>query len=144
MSMRLLRTINLALIVASAPAVAGVMQPGLYETTTRNLGTGPGPSAPAARVCFTQKDVSGNGKHLPVPTPSCQVANAKTTGDKTSYDIVCTGAPPMRGHAEMVTTATAYQGDMNVSIKSASDKPDTPVHFTYEGHRVGDCAPTAK
>ena len=43
----------------------------------------------------------------------------------------------------MTTTENAYEGDMKLSVRSAPDKPDVPVHFTYAGRRVGDC-PAAK
>jgi hypothetical protein len=124
---------------ASASGFAATMKPGLCETMTKNEGPGPGPASPVNRVCFGAQDVSGDGKHLPVPSGACQAVKPTMTGDKTSYDIVCTGTPPMRGRGEMTTTENAYEGDMKLSVRAAPDKPDVPVHFTYAGRRVGDC-----
>jgi len=83
-------------------------------------------------------------KTLPVPSQSCQSLSPVTGKDgTTSYDIVCSGTPSMRGKATIAMTPAAYEGTMKLTMKTAPDKPDAPMSFTFAGRRIGDC-PNAK
>jgi Protein of unknown function (DUF3617) len=144
MKRSLLCGVSLASTLLAASVPAATMTPGLYETVTRTDGAAPAKPGPVARACFAAQDVSGDGKHLPVPTTNCQAVRPTVNGDKTSYDIVCTGTPAMRGRGEFIATANAYEGDIRLSVRPAPDKPEAPMHFSFAGHRVGDCPAATK
>jgi len=132
---------GLLLAMGATAAVAAPMQPGLWEVLTHaDTVASPESASPVSRVCFTQQDVAKTLKTLPVPSPGCQSLNPLSGKEgTTSYDIVCAGPPAMRGKGSIATTATAYEGSMQLAIKTAPGKPDAPVNFTFAGRRVGDC-----
>jgi Protein of unknown function (DUF3617) len=118
---------------------AGPMQPGLWEVlSSANVG-GATTDSPATRVCVSSKDAADGAQGLPRPTAACSVANARTEGNKTSYDIECTDKPAMRGHAELMATPNAYEGSMQLTITQAPGTPGLPMSMTFAGRRLGDC-----
>jgi hypothetical protein len=115
------------------------MQPGLWEVlSSANVG-GTTTDSPATRVCVSFKDAADGAQGLPRPTAACGVANARTEGNKTSYDIECSDKPAMRGHAELMATPNAYEGTMQLTITQAPGTPGLPMSMTFAGRRLGDC-----
>jgi hypothetical protein len=117
---------------------ASPLQPGLWEVLVQtDLGAA---APPPSRTCLSQKDVDDNARTLPKPSANCSVVSPKTVGDKTSYDIVCPAPNAMRGHAEIRTMPTAYDGVVLMTMKVEPSKPERQVKFSFAGRRVGDCA----
>ena len=129
---------GLTMLAAVQLAAAAPLRPGLWEVLVQtDLG---GAASSPSRVCLSQKDVDDSSKSLPKPAASCGIVAPKTVGDKTSYDLVCPGPSPMRGHAEIRSAPTSYDGTVQMTMKVEPNKPERPVKFTFAGTRVGDCA----
>jgi hypothetical protein len=115
------------------------MQPGLWEIlSSANVG-GTSTDVPATRICIPSKEAPDIGQGLPRPRPACSVMNAKTEGNKTSYEIDCADDPVTRGRAELMATPNAYEGSMQMTIIQAPGTPGIPVSITFAGRRLGDC-----
>ena len=120
-------------------SAASAMRPGLWEAVVQADMGGPAAARPPSRVCLSQKDIDDNSKTLPKPSSNCAVVAPKTVNDKTSYDLVCQGASPMRGHGDITTKPNSYEGTVVMSLRAAPYQPETPLKFTFAGKRVGEC-----
>lgn len=67
----------------------------------------------------------------------CRVTDVRTTGNKVSYKMVCTGKNPMTGEGEITSTPSAYEG----KIRARSTKKGEEMEFTqsFSGKKVGAC-----
>jgi hypothetical protein len=131
--------IALASCALATAAGAGPMQPGMWEVLSNaNIG-GTSADQPTTRVCISSKEAADSLQSLPRPSPSCNVMNARTEGNKIFYEIECADKPAMRGRAELMATPNAYQGSVQMMIIQAPGMPDVPMRVTFAGRRLGDC-----
>ena len=77
----------------------------------------------------------------PCPPPymqgDCQITDRKTTGNRTTFRVTCTGKEPMTGTGEMTTGTDSYQGVMRLSAKM--DGETTNMTTEYSGRLIGRC-----
>jgi hypothetical protein len=115
-----------------APA-AEMMKPGLWEIT---IGMEiPGmpfqPPAQTMRQCYTAEDVKGE----PVPADeNCQITNYKSSGNKVTWLVECTGAMAGKGEGEIV-----FQGDSAYEGKATIQAQGMAMTTQYTGKRLGEC-----
>lgn len=70
-----------------------------------------------------------------VPRDShCQIKNFKVNGNRSSFDMVCTGPGAMSGHGEWeVLGPDRYRGRIDVDVQGQK------MVMKHEGQRIGDC-----
>ena len=61
----------------------------------------------------------------------------KTTGNRVTFRMVCTGDPPMTGSGDITSTATTYEGTM--SMKSTRRGEEMEMTQKFSGRKVGTC-----
>lgn len=87
---------------------------------------------PATQVCQQAEKMDMTP---PVDTNSnCSVADVKTSGNTTSFRMVCGDPTPMEGSG--TTTRTGDQLDMNYTMKSEQGE----MKFVMTGKKLGACA----
>jgi hypothetical protein len=82
-------------------------------------------------VCLPKGEV-----YKPVKVPhqkNCKISDVKLFGDKTTWQIHCSGREGMNGSGEVTRTANTMKGTVDLSSKS--------IHMTQSisGKRVGSC-----
>ena len=122
-------------------AAALPLKPGLWEVVVQADLGGSASVPPPSRMCLSQKDIDDSVKIMPKPSANCTIVTPRTADDKTSYDLICPGATPMRGRADVRSGPTSYDGTMVLTMKSGPNQPDRPVKFTFAGRRISDCPP---
>jgi hypothetical protein len=141
MMMRAKSVAGLAMLVGAAQlaVAASPLRPGLWEVVVQADLGGAASAPPPSRMCLSQKDIDDTSKTWPKPSANCTIVAPKTVDDKTSYDLICPGPPPMRGRADLRSAPTSYDGTILMTMKAGPNQPDRPVKFTFSGRRVGDC-----
>ena len=102
----------------------------LWQTTSQMSMEGMPMQMPAntVKVCSAKE-----WKEPPGGQKNCKSTNLKTEGNKTTWDVQCTG-PSMTGHGEIIReSADAYNG----SIRFTSDQGNMTVKLT--GRKIGEC-----
>ena len=79
-------------------------------------------------------------KTMPKPSADCTIVTPKTVDNNTSYDLICPGPTPMRGHADVRSGPNSYDGTILLTMKSGTNQPERPVKFTFAGRRISDCS----
>src|SRR2546423_3912537 len=119
---------------AIQPAAASLpLRPGLWEVVVQADLGGTAAVPPPSRTCLSQKDIDDGTKTMPKPSANCTIVTPKTIDDRTSYDLICPGATPMRGRAEVRSAPNSYDGTILLTMKSGPNQPDRPVKFTFAG-----------
>jgi len=117
---------------------AGFVQQGpdnVWEVTSTMTMEGMRVPGPPTQVCAKA------GENAPPPMQNdCQITDHKTTGNRTTFRVTCTGKEPMSGTGEMTTGPNSYQGIMRLSAKM--DGETTNMTTEYSGSLIGKC--TAK
>ena len=85
---------------------------------------------PPSRACA----LPGESATPPVD-PRCKVTDLRTSGNKTTFQIVCGPPEPMQGSGE--STRTGDRIDARYRLKSTSGE----VAMTLNGRKVGTCTP---
>ncbi len=137
--------IAVTLLCATAVAQQGPRRDGNWEVTmTMEM-----PGMPTAMPPFTMKqcvtkEQAENPEMLMPQQPGrgakpddCKVSDYKTSGNKVTWSMTCTGATPMTGTGEFVYAENTYQGTMKMNM----DQGGKPMAMTmkYAGKRLGDC-----
>jgi hypothetical protein len=93
------------------------------------------PGAPS-RVC-----TKGNQADRMMPMEKdCKTSDVKTSGNRTTFRVVCTGKDPMSGTGDMTTGKGSYRGVL--SLSGIVDGEKSTMVAEYSGKLVGKC--TAK
>jgi hypothetical protein len=110
-----------------------MMKPGLWEITVdlEIPGMPFQPPAQTIRQCYTAEDVKGE----PVPADeNCQITNYKSSGNKVTWQLECTGAMAGKGEGEIV-----FQGDSAYEGKATIQTQGMAMTTQYTGKRLGEC-----
>lgn len=85
--------------------------------------------------------VKGTQPHASGPDDkNCKTSDVKTSGNRTTYRVNCTGKDAMSGTGEMTTGKDSYSGKLKLAGKVDGD--DATMLTEYTGKRIGKC--TAK
>jgi hypothetical protein len=127
--------IGVLLIPATLFAAPSPMQEGLWEiSTTMNM---PGiPKMPPSKVthCYTKEDLKDNKKAVPQQKGDCKITDMKSSGNKVTWKMVCTGENKSKGEGEIIYKgATAYEGSMKMETQGMV------MTNKYKARRIGDC-----
>jgi hypothetical protein len=127
-----LLAVVLLLLPSLAPA-ADMMKSGLWEITAgiEMPGLPFQPPPQTMRQCYTAEDVKGE----PVPAnENCKITNLKTTGNKVTWQLECTGEMAGRGEGEIVFHGdSAYEGTARIEAHGMT------MTTNYKGKRLGEC-----
>ncbi|MGE5615551.1 MAG: DUF3617 domain-containing protein [Bacillota bacterium] len=127
----------LAVVVAFASAASaadpfehlrGKIKPGLYEYKSQmdmsNVpGMPPGMTRPPVTFthCVTEEDIAkgrmNRNPRDPESGTQCDFTNVKTSGNTTSYTMVCTGRSRMKADMVMTFTGDGWNGDMTMNME---------------------------
>ncbi len=123
-----------------APALAGlavatcVLAQGpdeLWSMTTRMEMAGMQMPGSTQQVCMKKGETRAESV---APDKDCKVTEFKTTGNKVTWKIVCTGKEAMTGSGEMTRTPDSMSGRAQMK-----DKDGDEMTLIYSGKRVGTC-----
>lgn len=120
-------------MVFFSAAGASDMKPGLWEITTsvEMPGMPYQPPPQTIRHCYTEQDVKEN----PVPKDdTCKITDLKTSGNKTTWKMVCTGEAASKGEGEMI-----FYGDSAYEGKNRMEMQGMLMTTKYKGKRLGEC-----
>lgn len=134
------RTVSL-LAVATAlvfptPGYAQKGPDNLWEVTTKITMDGMKLPEMPSKVCSKGTQVN---RMLPVEK-DCKTSDVKTSGNRTTFRVTCTGKEPMSGSGEMTTGKDSYRG--NLKLSGTVDGEKTTMMTEYSGKLIGKC--TAK
>lgn len=125
--------IILMLALIAVPAMAADrLAPGKWQVNqTVEMG---GVAMPPQTLTFCHKATDAEG---PMPSQSipgdCAMKNQKTSGNKVTWDMSCSGEFAMQGSGEMTYQNDSYEG--HIDMTSAQGKMTTRM----QGKRLGDC-----
>jgi hypothetical protein len=148
--MKLVHAAAVALVLAgtaSLVAQAGPRRDGNWEVTIEiampNMPAGMTMPPMKTTQCITKEDAADPQKAMVSPggrgtaPGDCKVTNYKTVGNTVSWDMACSGAQPVSGHAEFTYTADTYNGTMTANMARGGQPMD--MNMKYSGKRLGDC-----
>lgn len=122
-------------VFASTFATAAGMKEGLWEITTTTEMPGMPITPPPMTVthCYTKEDVK-NQRVVPKQDGNCTIRDMKTTGSKTSWNMVCTGENSGKGSGEITFKGdSAYEGSQKFTTRGMT------VTSRYKAKRIGNC-----
>jgi hypothetical protein len=124
------------LLPSVSRAAASPMQEGLWEITTTMSMPGMPYNMPPTKVthCYTKEDLKDNQSTIPKQDSSCKMTDVKSSGNKTTWKMVCTGESAGRGEGEIVYKgSTAYEGSMQMETQGMV------MTSKYKAKRIGAC-----
>ena len=122
-------------LTAAGMANGAGMKPGLWEinSTIEMPGLPFQPPPTTITHCYTSEDVKNNEKMVPQQS-DCKVTEFKSTGNKMTWQLVCTGEQKGSGSGEMIFKGdSAYEGMMTFRTDEMS------MTNRYKARRLGDC-----
>ena len=76
----------------------------------------------------------GGAQSLVPKQDNCRVENYRASGNKVTFDMVCTGKDAMTGSGEFeMLGAAGYRGKMRATVEGQQ------MLMSFEGKRIGDC-----
>lgn len=108
----------------------------LYEVTVKMEV----PGMPMPMPAITQKSCVKRGASEADAIPhqdNCTVTNARRTGNKVSFVMVCTGRDAMTGDGEITYAGDGYSG--RVRYKAKMEGQDMDMMQSISGRRLGNC-----
>jgi hypothetical protein len=129
---RLLSALYLALPAAALADT--MMQPGLWEITTRMEMPGMPKMQPMkVNQCISPAEAAKTESTLPKDN-TCQLKNHSVTGNTVRWSVACKqGGEAMSGDGEMTYKGTSYDGTMRMKARGMD------MTYRYSGKRIGDC-----
>lgn len=127
------------LIAGSTLAYAApVMQPGLWEITTRMdmPGMPAGMGQHTVQVCYRPNDVEDASKTVP-KDKNCDIKDYKLSGNTASWRIECRGETQMTGSGTFTYSGDSYSGTSKFVMKTGGETMN--MAQSYSARRVGDC-----
>jgi len=125
----------------SGSAVAGpMMQPGLWEITTKMEMPGMPVAMPPTKAthCYTPQDVENTDKTIP-KDQTCKLNSHSVAGNKVTWAVSCQDKNgTTTGNGEMTYKGNSYDGTMKMSVKAKGAAPMN-MTYRYSGRRLGDC-----
>ena len=119
----------------------GKMKPGLYEYKTdmeiSGMPAGMGKQSTTNQSCVTAKDIEGGDLAKPDKDSKCELKDVKSSGDVTTYKMVCTGEGAMTADAKMVFRDGGYTTDLTMSMKQGGQTTNMKQHI--DAKYMGAC-----
>jgi len=117
------------------------LEPGRWEiTATTQMEGMPQPIGPITRMeCLDSRAASDPGSVLGTGAGTCEFSNRREDGGTYTFDVVCTGAFPMRGTGSVRYDPRALQGSLSLGADVSGKR--ISMNSTVIGRRIGDCSP---
>ena len=142
--MRLVPVIALAFFATAAVIAQSGMRPGQWETTMQmqmpNMPAGFQMPANKNTVCITADQAKDPANAVPRQTgrgrggkDDCKMSDYKTTGNTTTFTMVCTSPEKMTGTGEMTFGDDSFTQTMKMVMAQGE------VTMKTTGKRLGDC-----
>jgi len=116
-------------VLASSALAQGADE--LWEITAKMTMDGMSMPATLARVCQKKSD------NIPPAEKDCKISDVRTSGNRTTWRVECTGTDPMSGVGEITKGNGTYRGTVKMKAKAADD--DSTAVMEYSGKLVGNC-----
>ncbi len=129
-----------AFVAGAALADGAPIREGYWEITTRAemAGMPAGMMPPAtSRVCLTREDLKREDRLLGGNEGKCEIRNSRTSGNTSSWEVVCREPEAMTGSGTFTYQRDGYTGRVVFRIKDGSEVVE--MTHTYSARRVGDC-----
>ena len=129
-------TVAVATLLLSAPPAAAQGSDDLYDVTVKMEMAGMPMVMPpmSQRVCVRK---GGNDNEFVPKQENCSVSDARRSGNKLTFRMVCTGRNAMTGAGDFTFAADAYSGQ--IRMKGKMEGQDIEMTQTIAGKRVGGC-----
>jgi len=124
------------LAVAVTPAARAQAADDLYEVTVKMEMAGMPMSMPAMTQRSCVKKGGSDADSVP-HQDNCKVNDAKRTGNKVTFTMVCSGRDAMTGNGELMYTGDGYSG--TIRLKGKMEGQDMEMTQAISGRRVGAC-----
>lgn len=106
----------------------------LWETTMKMEMSGMTMGGDTQQVCIKK----GSKEADLVPTSEeCTTTDVKTSGNRTTFTVVCKGDPPMTGTGDITSTPNATNGRM--TLRSTRRGQEMTMTQTFSSKRIGTC-----
>jgi hypothetical protein len=122
--------------LALAPLAAAQGADDLYEVTVKMEMAGMPMQMPAMTQRSCVKKGASDADSVP-HQDNCKVTDAKRSGNRLTFSMVCTGRDAMTGNGEFVYAGDGYSG--MIRYKGKMDGQDTEMAQSIAGRRVGAC-----
>ena len=137
--MKKMKQVLAVLVLVSLPSTilaADGIREGLWEITSKMEMPGMPMAMPATTVkrCYTREDVKDQKKVIS-RDKDCTVTDLKSSGNKVTWKMVCTGKNPGTFTGETVFSGDSYNSVMNMQ---SAGKGGT-MTIKAKGKRVGNC-----
>jgi hypothetical protein len=136
MKVQLFAALMFLSFAATAAQAAPEMKDGLWEiSTTMEMPGLPFQPPPTTMThCYGKEDVKDQKQFVPSQGEDCKVSDLKTTGNKVSYTVICTGQNAVKGEGEITLKGdSAYEGFMKMTMEGMN------MTTRYSAKRVGPC-----
>ncbi len=141
---RLAAVLAIAALAASASVLAQpkTFKPGpgpdeLWDITMKMEMPGMPMAMPAQAMQMCMKKDRKAESVVPPQDENCRTTDIRTTGNRVTFKVVCTGDPPMSGTGDITSTATTYEGVM--TMKSTRRGQEMEMTQKFSGRKVGTC-----
>jgi hypothetical protein len=135
-----IRIVASALLAAGATATqaAPVINPGLWEITTRMdmPGMPAGMGQRTSQICYRPNDVQDAARTVPKDR-NCEVKDYTLSGSTASWRMECRGETQMSGNGTFTYSGNTYRGATKFSMKQGGQTMN--MTQTYSARRIGDC-----
>ncbi len=125
--------------LGATPAIDGARAQGaddLYEVTVAMEVPGMGMQMPSMTQRSCVKKGTSDGDAVP-HQDNCRVTDARRTGNKLTFAMVCTGRDAMTGTGEFIYAGDGYDG--KIRFKGKMEGQDLEMTQSIAGRRVGSC-----
>jgi Protein of unknown function (DUF3617) len=126
----------LLLFPTAVLAAGSPMQEGLWEITTTMSMPGMPYKMPPTKVthCYTKEDLKDSQRTIPKQQGDCKVTDMKSSGNRVTWKMVCTGNSAGKGEGEILYKGTsAYEGSMKMETQGMV------MTSKYKARRIGAC-----
>jgi hypothetical protein len=135
-----MRIVTAVLALVSLPATlfaADSLREGLWEMTSRMEMPGMPMEMPATTMkhCYTKEDVKDQ-KKMVNQNKDCTVTEFKTSGNKMTWKMKCTGQSAGTFSGETVFTKDSYNSVMKMKVDAEGSQPMT---VKVNAKRIGAC-----
>ena len=124
------------LVPATVFAAGSPMQEGLWEMSSTMSMPGMPHKIPPTKVthCYTKEDLKDSQRTVPKQEGDCKVTDMKSSGNRMTWKMVCTGESASKGEGEIVYKgANAYEGSMKMETQGMV------MTSKYKARRIGVC-----
>jgi hypothetical protein len=72
----------------------------------------------------------------------CKMTDVRTSGNRTTFTMVCDGDPPMTGSGDITSTPTSTNG--RITVRSTKRGEEMTMLQTFTGKKIGTCTDTSE